>query len=71
MMPDPVFLNIHMYGIMIAIGVLCAFATLFAVAKKKSIDGKFTDFVSYNGFVSLTVLVFDDGCCRSCGFLHC
>lgn len=37
MMPDPFFLNIHMYGIMIAIGVLCAFATLFAVAKKKSI----------------------------------
>lgn len=36
MMPDPIFLNIHMYGIMIAIGVLCAFATLFAVAKKKS-----------------------------------
>ena len=25
MMPDPIFLNIHMYGIMIAIGVLCAF----------------------------------------------
>ena len=71
MMPDPVFLNIHMYGIMIAIGVLCAFATLFAVAKKKSIDGKFTDFVFYNGFVSLAVLVFADGCCRSCGFLHC
>ena len=38
MMPDPIFLNIHMYGIMIAIGVLCAFATLFAVAKKKSIS---------------------------------
>ena len=37
MIHDPIFLNIHMYGIMIAIGVLCAFATLFAVAKKKSI----------------------------------
>ena len=37
MMPDPIFLNIYMYGIMIAIGVLCAFAALFAVAKKKSI----------------------------------
>ena len=37
MMPDPVFLNIHIYGIMIAIGVLCAFVTWFAVAKKKSI----------------------------------
>ena len=36
-MPDPVFLNIHIYGIMIAIGVLCAFVTLFAVARKKSI----------------------------------
>ena len=55
MMPDPIFLNIHMYGIMIAIGVLCAFATLFAVAKKKSIDGKFTDFVFYNGLVSIAV----------------
>ena len=37
MIPDSIFLNIHMYGIMIAIGVLCAFSTLFAVAKKKSI----------------------------------
>ena len=55
MMPDPIFLNIHMYGIMIAIGVLCAFVTLFAVAKKKSIDGKFTDFVFYNGLVSIAV----------------
>lgn len=55
MMPDPIFLNIHMYGIMIAIGVLCAFATLFAVAKQKSIDGKFTDFVFYNGLVSIAV----------------
>ena len=71
MMPDSIFLNIHMYGIMIAIGVLCAFATLFTVAKKKSIDGKFTDFVFYNGLVSLAVLVFADGRCRSCGFLRC
>ena len=55
MMPYPIFLNIHIYGIMIAIGVLCAFATLFAVAKKKSIDGKFTDFVFYNGLVSIAV----------------
>lgn len=55
MMPDPIFLNIHMYGIMIAIGVLCAFATLSVVAKKKSIDGKFTDFVFYNGLVSIAV----------------
>ena len=55
MMPDPIFLNIHIYGIMIAIGILCAFVTLFAVAKKKSIDGKFTDFVFYNGLVSIAV----------------
>lgn len=55
MMPDPIFLNIHMYGVMIAIGVLCAFAILFAVTKKKSIDGKFTDFVFYNGLVSIAV----------------
>ena len=55
MMTDPIFLNIRMYGIMIAIGVLCAFATLFAVAKKKSIDGKFTDFVFYNGLASIAV----------------
>ena len=55
MIPDPIFLNIHMYGIMIAIGVLCAFATLSVVAKKKSIDGKFTDFVFYNGLASIAV----------------
>jgi len=29
MLPEPIFLNIHMYGIMIAIGILFAYFVLF------------------------------------------
>ena len=46
MLPDPIFLNIHMYGVMIAVGILCAFLTLFYLTKKKGVDVRFTDFIS-------------------------
>ena len=29
MLPNPLFLNVHMYGIMIAVGILFAFLVLF------------------------------------------
>ena len=36
MLPEPLFLNIHMYGIMIAISILFAYFILFFLTKKKT-----------------------------------
>jgi len=47
MLPDALFWNVHMYGILIAVGIIAAFAVLFLYAKKKGMDTKFTDFVFY------------------------
>jgi phosphatidylglycerol:prolipoprotein diacylglycerol transferase len=55
MLPEPIFWNIHMYGVMIAVGILCAFLTLFYIAKRKGIDERFTDFLFYNGIASIAV----------------
>ena len=55
MLPDPLFLNVHMYGIMIAIGILGTFAVLYLYSKKKEIDTSFTDFMFYDGVFSIVV----------------
>lgn len=55
MLPDPIFLNVHMYGVMIATGLLCAFLILFYLTKKKGVDSRFTDFIFYNGFASVVI----------------
>lgn len=55
MLPDLIFLNIHMYGVMIAVGILCAFLMLFYLTKKKGVDVRFTDFIFYNGIASIVV----------------
>lgn len=43
------FLNVHLYGIMIAIGILCCFIVLFVFTKKKNIESRFVDFIFYDG----------------------
>ena len=53
MLPDELFLGIHMYGIMIALGLLGTFIVLFTYSKKLNINAKFVDFVFYNGVVSI------------------
>ncbi len=62
MFPDPIFNtdipfieNIHWYGVMIAVGVLFCFLTLFYYGKKLGISTKFVDFVFYNGIVSIAL----------------
>lgn len=55
MLPDELFLGIHMYGVMIALGLLCAFIVIFVYGKKKHLDTKLTDFVFYDGVVSIAV----------------
>ena len=53
MLPDPLFLNVHMYGIMIAVGILFAFLVLFRYAKVLKLPPKLTDLVYYDGVVSI------------------
>ena len=53
MLPNSLFLNVHMYGIMIAVGILFAFLVLFRYSKKLGLPGKLTDLVYYDGIVSI------------------
>jgi len=55
MLPNPIFLNVYMYGIMVAVGILCTFIVLYVYSKIKKVDEKFTDFVFYNGIASIAV----------------
>ncbi len=55
MLPDKILGIFYMYGLMIAIGILCCFAFLFAYGKKKNIDPKFIDFVFYNAILSIAL----------------
>ena len=58
MCTEPLFFensHIHMYGVMIAIGVLCCFFLLFFFGKLKKLNTDFIDFVFYNGIASIAV----------------
>lgn len=55
MLPDALFLNVHMYGIMIAVGVLFTFIVLHLYCRKCGIEQKFEDFLFYNGVASIAV----------------
>jgi len=55
MCPEPIFLNVHLYGVMIAIGILACFFILYFFGKIKGVNPAFTDFVFYNGIASIAV----------------
>lgn len=55
MLPEPLFLNVHMYGIMVAVGVLAAFVVLYFYGKKLGFTQKFSDFIYYNALFSIIV----------------
>ncbi len=46
---------LYLYGIMIALGIVAAFAVLFLYSKKFKIEEKFTDFVFYNAIASIAI----------------
>ncbi len=48
MLPEPLFLSVHMYGIMVAVGLLLAFLVLDYCCRNLNVKQKFTDFVFYN-----------------------
>lgn len=55
MFPEPLFWNVHLYGVMIAIGILGCFLTLSLYVKYKKVDEKISDFVFYNAIISIAI----------------
>ena len=63
MYPDRLFefelfgktLGPNLYGIMIALGLLGAFAVLFIYGKKTGLKGEFVDFIFYNAIFSVVL----------------
>lgn len=55
MYPDELFLGIHLYGVMIAVGILACFAVLFYYSKKKAVNPEFVDFVFYTAIAAIVV----------------
>lgn len=55
MLPDPIFWKVHMYGVMVAVGILAAVLMLFYGCKKKGIEEKFVDFLFYNSIGSIVI----------------
>ena len=55
MLPNPLFWNIHMYGVMIAVGLLGLFGILFFVGKRIGLEARFIDFMFYAGTASVVV----------------
>lgn len=59
MLPNPLFkigqIEVYMYGVMIAVGILAAFAVLFLYGKKLKISSKMLDFTFYNGVASIFI----------------
>ncbi len=48
-------IEVYLYGVLIAIGLLACFVVLFWYSAKKKVDTKFVDFVFYNGIFSIVV----------------
>lgn len=53
MLPDPLFLNVHMYGVMIALGILLCFLVLYLYAKRLGVSPALVDFTFYDGVFSI------------------
>ncbi len=56
MYPDRLFKGgPNLYGVSIAVGILCCFGVFFLYSKKKNFDSGFIDFVFYNAIVAIAV----------------
>lgn len=55
MLPDALFWNVHMYGIMIALGILACFLVLYLYSKRLGVETKLVDFAFYDGVFSIIV----------------
>lgn len=63
MLPNPILsfsigslpLNVHMYGVMIAVGMLCCFCVLWGYSALKKVSGELVDFVYFDGIAAIAV----------------
>lgn len=59
MCPYPILslgdLSVYMYGLMIAVGILCCFWVLFSYSKILSIPAKYVDFIFYAAIASIVI----------------
>lgn len=55
MLPGKILGFFHMYGLMIAVGILCCFGVLFQFGRKRKIEERFIDFVFYNAIVAIAL----------------
>ena len=55
MYPDKILGLFHLYGIMIAVGILACFGILFLCGKKFKIQDKFMDFVFFNAIAAIAL----------------
>lgn len=57
MLPNPIIelgpIKVYMYGVMIAIGVFCAFMVIYFYSKRLGIPTKYADFVFYDGIATI------------------
>ncbi len=49
------FLDVNLYGVMIAIGILCCFLVLFIFGKKKGYSENFIDFIFYTAVAAIVL----------------
>lgn len=59
MLPNPIIklgsIEIYMYGVCIAVGILCAIIVLRLFGKKLKVDKKYLDFVEIDGYVAIAL----------------
>lgn len=55
MYPDKILGLFHLYGLMIALGILACFGVLFYYGKKKKVEESFIDFMFYNAILSIVI----------------
>lgn len=55
MYPDKLIpgLNVNLYGVMIAVGLLACFGVLFSFSKRKGLDSRYTDFIFYDAIFAI------------------
>ena len=53
MLPEPLFWKVHMYGLMIGLGLAAGFIILAYLCKKKNVEEKFSDFMFMNGVAAV------------------
>lgn len=59
MLPYPILefgkIKVHMYGVMIALGILACFIVLYTYSKKLKLNEKFVDFIYYDALLSIAL----------------